>query len=134
MNADRIASTVCLALLVLLASAGSYVLSERSAQAATQLTGYAWEVGISGQVITNPTTATFLTVPTGAEHAWINVKGNPACWGADATAPTATSGGEWPVSFFKIDNDNLLLKSIRVINCAEGATTVKVYYTKRRRP
>lgn len=103
--------------------------------AATQSTGYMQEVGISGQTITNPVIATFLTVPLGTEHAWITVKNNPACWGANenGAAPTATSGGEWPVSFFKLDNDGRLLQNIRVINCAEGATTVKLYYTKRRR-
>lgn len=109
--------------------------SHSTAHAATQdLRGISREIGIGGQVITNPTTATFLTVPAGAEHAEIIVKGNPACWGADPAPPTANSGGEWPVGMWrKIDNDRLYLQSIRVINCAEGATTVKVYYSRSRR-
>lgn len=127
---NRAALTAVLLVLAMVAAANLYDVS-----AATQSTGFMYETGISGEVITNPTTATFFTVPAGAEHAWITVKNNPACWGmnADGTAPTATSGGEWPVSMFKLDNDRVQLQTIRVINCAEGATTVKVYYTRRRR-
>lgn len=115
---------------------GSFIGSERMfpvAHAATQATNFKYESGVSGQVITNPTTATFLSVPSNAKHAWIHVKDKPACWGADATAPTASSGGEWPAgAVLKLDNDQLQLKAIRVINCSEGATTVKVYYTRDR--
>jgi hypothetical protein len=89
---------------------------------------------MTGQIITNPVAATFLTVPAGALHAWILVKNNPVCWSSGATIPTATSGGEWPSgALIKIDNDPLFLKALRVINCAEGATVVKVYYSRERR-
>lgn len=121
-----------LRLLTLLAFVAFAVIrSEAATSAATAKS----EIGISGQVITNPVAATFLTVPTTAQHAWITVKGNPVCWGmnADGTAPTATSGGEWPAgAVLKIDNDPRMLKSIRLINCAEGATVVKIYYTRDR--
>jgi len=107
--------------------------NQHIAQAATQATNFSWEAGVSGQVITNPTVATYLTVPAGATHAWFTIKDKPACWGADATAPTASSGGEWPAgAMFKLDNDRVELQSIRIINCSEGATTVKIYYTKKR--
>lgn len=105
-----------------------------TAHAATVAGGFKTELGVSGQVITNPTTPTFLTVPLEARHAWIHVKGNPACWSAGAVAPSATSGGEWPAgALLKFENDPLFLKALRVINCAEGPTTVKVYYTRDRR-
>jgi hypothetical protein len=103
------------------------------ASAATQSVNFKHEVGISGQVITNPTTATFLTVPLGAHHAWITVKDNPACFSYDAAAPTATSGGEWAPGVWRVENDRPLLQAIRFINCAEGATVVKVYYSRDRR-
>jgi hypothetical protein len=106
----------------------------KSTFAATQSSGFKHEVGLGGQTITNPTTATFLTVPAGAQHAWIYVKGNPVCWSDNADAPTSASPGEWPAGFVaRIENDPLWLKSLRVINCAEGATTVKVKYSRDRR-
>lgn len=105
------------------------------AQAATQASGFKEEVDRGGQVIVTTTAAQFLTVPANARHAWIVVKNAPACWGFHpTTAPTASSGGEWPAGFIgKFDNDSLALKNIRVISCAEGASTVKVLYTGDRR-
>jgi hypothetical protein len=104
------------------------------AQAAVQATGYRSEIGISGQVITNPVASTSLSVPNNAEHAWITVKGNPVCWANSGADATAVGGGEWPAGFaIKIDNDRAQLLAFRVINCAEGATTVKVWYTRTRR-
>ena len=125
-----------LTLLVLLIFAFVFLVTLPS-NAATISRDFKWEVGISGQVITTTGTAQFLTVPLGAQHAWILVKGaNPACWGAnfDGTAPTANSGGEWPAGvLFKLDNDRLFLQKIQLISCTEGAATVKVYYTRDRR-
>lgn len=110
------------------------VLAHTAVYAATQASNFRYEIGISGQVITNPVAATFLTVPANTEHAWIHVKEQPVCWSSGAIAPSAVSGGEWPAgALIKIDNDPLFLKALRVINCAEGATTVKVYYTRSRR-
>lgn len=107
--------------------------NQNAAFAATQSRDFKYEVGISGQVISNPTTATFLTVPGATEHAWILVTGNPVCWSADASAPTATSGGKWPAgTLIKIDNDPLHIKALRLINCSEGATVVYVYYLRTR--
>lgn len=106
------------------------------AHAATQASGYKEEVDRGGQVITTTTDAVFLTVPSNARHAWINVKGpNPVCWGFHPTnAPTPTSGGEWPAGFIdKFDNDTLALKNVRLISCSEGATVVKILYTGDRR-
>jgi hypothetical protein len=109
---------------------------EPTAHGAVQATGFRSEVGISGQTIANPTTSTALSVPNNAEHAWIVVKANPVCYTntAPATDATAGSGGEWPAGFVtKLDNDRAQLLAFRVINCAEGATTVKVWYTRTRR-
>jgi hypothetical protein len=109
-------------------------LLEPSAYGAVQATGFRSEIGISGQVITNPTTSTALSVPNNAEHAWITVKTNPVCWANSGADATANGGGEWPAGFItKIDNDRAQLLALRVINCAEGATTVKVWYTRTRR-
>lgn len=106
------------------------------ANAATQSSGFKEEVDRGGQVITTTTDAQFLTVPANARHAWIYVKGpNPVCWGFNpTTAPTSTSGGEWPAGFIdKMDNDSLALKNVRLVSCTEGATVVKVLYTGDRR-
>ncbi len=117
--------------LAVLVGGGFYLALPMSA--ATQSVNFKHEMGISGQVITNPTAATFLTVPLGAHHAWITVKDNPACFSYDAAAPTATSGGEWAPGIYRVENDRPLLQAIRFINCAEGATVVKVYYSRDRR-
>jgi len=94
-------------------------------------------VGGLGQVLTNLTISTQLTVPTGARHAWVSVWDNPVCWTMDngTTAATANSGGKWPVGFVaKLDNAELggysELKSYRFINCDEGPTELRVAYTR----
>lgn len=128
---QRVSSPTGIACIALISIAVAVL--NRQVVAATQSTNYKWEVGISGQVITNPTTATFLTVPAGATHAWITVKTNPACFSYHADAPTASSGGEWLPGIYRVENDRPMLQALRVINCAEGATTVKVYYSRDRR-
>lgn len=125
---------LCVALFLAFAVVCYVVATEQRAHAATTAAPFRHEVGISGQVITNPVAPTLLSVPDGAQHAWIHVKDAPACYSYGPTAPTATSGGEWPVGFTsKIQNDRQMLQALRFINCAEGATTVKVYYTRDRR-
>lgn len=106
-----------------------------TAYAATQASGFKEEVDRGGQVIVTTATAQYLTVPANARHATLLVKDKPVCWGFNPTsAPTASSGGEWPVgAWIKYDNDRLQLASIRVISCAEGAATLKVHYTGDRR-
>lgn len=104
-------------------------------QAATQSTGFKEEIEVGGQTIVTTTDAQFLTVPLRARHARITIKNQPACWGANpSSAPTPTSGGEWPAGLvIKEENDRLMLANIRVISCAEGASTVKVQYFGDRR-
>lgn len=107
-----------------------------SSFAATQsLANVKSEVGISGQVITNPTTATFLTVPAGAMHAWITITGGDACWSSDAgAAPTGIGPGRWLSGSERIiPNDPLFLKRIRLINCTDQTAVINVYYTRERR-
>lgn len=126
---------VTTALLAFAALGAILVAIMQPAHAATQASGFKEEVDRGGQVIVTTATAQFLTVPSNARHAWIVVKNAPTCWGFHpTTAPTASSGGEWPVGFIgKFDNDALALKNIRVISCAEGASTVKILYTGDRR-
>lgn len=115
------------------------------AQGATQASNFKEEVDRGGQLITTTTDAVYLQVPAGARHAEIVVYGaNPVCWGANPTvAPSpgacssttsAACAGRWPTGMVrKIDNDRLMLSSIRVVSCAEGAATVNVHYTGDRR-
>lgn len=132
-NSSR-AFWLMLAFCAILAFAGLAIIGNGDAQAATQSVNFKEEIEVGGQVITTTTDAQFLTVPARARHAWVVVKAQPACWGFGATAPTPTSGGEWPAGFVgKFDNDRLALAKIRVISCAEGASTVKVLYTGDRR-
>lgn len=111
------------------------------ANAATNSVNWRQERSIGiGEVISNPTSPASFTVAPGTRHAWISVWNNPVCWTMDGTtAPTASSGGKWPAGMVvKLENSDTgnysELKKFKFINCAEGATEVRMMPTRDQRP
>lgn len=112
------------------------VMEPPRAIAATQSTGFKWEVGISAQVLTTTGTPQFLTVPLGASHARIYVEDAPACWSFSTTAASASGGGKWPQGYVgKEENDRLLLQRFQFVTCSgSSAARIHVFYSRDWRP
>lgn len=92
---------------------------------------------VPGQPIANsfqqitPSTATALTVPSGATWAYITVEGQSVRWRDDGTAPTSSVGWLLPVGaamYYKVSGSSGPLSALQFIQTIATATIDVSYY------
>jgi hypothetical protein len=99
------------------------------ATVAQNYTRPAQEVG--GEVVSNPSSSTALTVPANAQWAMFSIRTAGAHFSFDGTAATTSDLYMAAGSVFLVD-DNALLAGIRVINSSDGAAVIYVKYFRKR--
>jgi len=85
---------------------------------------------LSKQRIQNLVTAKSLTVPAGAQYAWLSAEAQDVMFQLDGSAPTATRGHRIRVAadLATVIDDEQGLRAIRVIEGAGGASLNVTYF------
>ena len=65
-----------------------------------------------------------IAMPSNAKHAVCSVKGFPVRWRDDGTAPTAAVGVYLQPGIYVFDEEQVVLRALKMIDTAEGASEV----------